>query len=128
MQICFCKIQLENLCLIFNKKGMNVQNEVRLIGNLGSDLVVRKNDAGVSFGVVSLAVSSYYMNSKNERVERTEWVKLIVNKFFIERMLDKLKKGAHVFVLGELRSNVYVDDNGKKFQNLEVVCNYMFVL
>lgn len=107
---------------------MNVQNEVRLIGNLGSDLVVRKNDADVSFGVVSLAVSSYYMNSRNERVERTEWVKLMVNKFFIEKMLDKLKKGAHILVLGELRSNVYVDDNGKKFQNLEVICNYMFVL
>lgn len=105
---------------------MSYQNEVRLIGNIGGDVVVRVLEGGRNVGYFSLAVSTYFVNSSGERVDRTDWCRVSLYGKLLDSSKGFLVKGARVALIGELRSHSYTDKEGKSQQVFEVVPNIVW--
>lgn len=105
---------------------MSYQNEVRLIGNIGGDVVVRMLEGGRNVGYFSLAVSTYFVNSSGERVDRTDWVRVSLYGKLLDGSKEFLLKGARIALIGELRSHSYTDKEGKSVQVVEVVPNIVW--
>lgn len=103
-------------------------NEVRFVGNLGDDVLLRDLEDGRVMGVASLAVSSVWYNQKGEKIERTDWVRLTLFEGVLKSVQDRLKKGVRVMVLGELRCNSYQDKEGVQRYSVEVLVDLIHIL
>lgn len=105
---------------------MSLQNECRLIGNLGGDVVKKTSESGRAMGYFSLAVSSYFVASNGERQERTDWVKVSIYGKVLEGVEKELVKGARICVIGELRNQSYTDKEGRAINTIDVVANVIW--
>lgn len=88
-------------------------NKVILVGTLGKDPELKKagNSSVCTF---SIATNETWKDKDGEKQERTEWHQV---KFFgrlAEIAAEYLKKGAQVYVEGSLRTDKYVDKQGKE--------------
>jgi single stranded DNA-binding protein len=86
-------------------------NKVILIGNLGRDPEIRSTQDGTRIGHLSVATSeSWRDRASGERRERTEWHRVVI---FNERLVDVvekyLKKGAKVYLEGQLQTRKWTD-------------------
>ena len=89
-------------------------NRVQLIGNLGRDPELRSKQDGSSVATFNLATSESWKDKHTgERQERVEWHKIVT---FDERLCDLaekyLRKGAKVFVEGQLKTRKWTDNAG----------------
>ncbi len=89
-------------------------NKAQLIGNLGRDPEIRSKQDGSTVASFSLATSEIWKDKRSgERVERTEWHKIVV---FNQRLCDLvgkyLGKGSKVFVEGQIKTRKWTDNNG----------------
>ena len=87
-------------------------NSVILMGRLGADVDVRKNQKGESWGRVSLAVDR--VKDKNGQSSGTDWVNLVLNGASAENAARFLGKGRQVLVEGSLRVDVKQNADGTK--------------
>lgn len=105
-----------------------IKNEVRLVGNLGTEPEIRNLESGKKFCRFSLATNESYKNSKGEKVEQTEWHNVIAwesTAAFIEKYV---KKGMQVLILGKLCSRSYEDKGGIKHYITEIKINEILLL
>ncbi len=98
-------------------------NKVILIGNLGRDPEIRSTQDGTRIGHLSVATSeSWRDRDSGERRERTEWHRVVI---FHERLVDVvekyLKKGAKVYLEGQLQTRKWTDQQGQDKYTTEVV-------
>ena len=98
-------------------------NKVILIGNLGRDPEIRSTQDGTRIGHLSVATSeSWRDRASGERRERTEWHRVVI---FNERLVDVvekyLKKGAKVYLEGQLQTRKWTDQQGQDKYTTEVV-------
>lgn len=98
-------------------------NKVILIGNLGRDPEIRSMQDGGRVANLSLATSeSWRDKSSGERREKTEWHRVVI---FNDRLVDVvekyLKKGAKVYVEGQLQTRKWTDQSGVEKYSTEVV-------
>jgi len=98
-------------------------NKVILVGNLGRDPEIRSLQNGGRVANLSLATSeSWRDKASGERRERTEWHRVVI---FNEHLLDiaekYLRKGAKVYVEGELQTRKWTDQSGQERYTTEVV-------
>jgi single-strand DNA-binding protein len=98
-------------------------NKVILIGNLGRDPEVRTMQDGRK--VVNLTIAtgeSWRDRTTGERKERTEWHRVVI---FNDRLGDVaerfLKKGAKVYLEGQLQTRKWTDQSGQEKYTTEVV-------
>ncbi len=98
-------------------------NKVILIGNLGKDPEVRHSQAGDVIVTLSLATSeSWNDKTSGERKERTEWHRVVVFNEQIAGVAEKyLKKGAKVYVEGQLQTRKWTDQSGQEKYTTEIV-------
>lgn len=98
-------------------------NKVMLIGNLGADPEVRSFPNGGQ--VVSLRVAtSEAWKDKNtgERKERTEWHSISIFNEALGRIATQyLKKGATIYLEGQLETRKWEDQSGNDRYSTEVV-------
>ena len=98
-------------------------NKVMLIGRLGSDVKVHQFDDGNSIANFSLATSEYYKNKETgDKVENTEWHKIVTKNRLAEICNKYLSKGDAIYVEGKLHTRSW-DDNGTKKYATEIVAN-----
>lgn len=97
-------------------------NEVRLIGNLGQDPDTRFTTNGTAVTNLSVATSSRWKNKQSgEWEERTEWHAIVLFGQPAEFAGEFLKKGARVYVEGELRTESWEDrETGEKRSRVKV--------
>jgi single-strand DNA-binding protein len=98
-------------------------NKVILVGNLGRDPEVRNFQNGGRVANLSLATSeSWKDKATGERKERTEWHRVAI---FNDRLVDVvekyLKKGAKVYIEGQLETRKWTDKDGAEKYTTEVV-------
>ena len=98
-------------------------NKVILIGNLGRDPEIRSLQDGSRVANLSVATSeSWRDKASGERRERTEWHRVVI---FNDRLVDVverfLKKGAKVYVEGQLQTRKWTDQSGTEKYTTEVV-------
>ena len=87
-------------------------NKVLLIGRLGADPEVKQMVNGKSVARLSLATSqSWKDKNTGEKKEKTEWRRVVVfNEGLVNVVQQYLKKGAQVYVEGQLSTRKWKDE------------------
>lgn len=102
-------------------------NKVILIGNVGGQPEIRKVSEESVVANFSLATSKSYKDRSGQRVEKTEWHRIVVwNQ--AARIVEKwVNKGDKLAIEGELQTRSY-ESNGEKKYITEVKCSNLQML
>ena len=81
-------------------------NRVELIGRLGADVTVNQLTSGGRVANISVATDESYINKQTgERVDKTEWHRIVTFQDGLISMLEKhAKKGRLVYIDGKLQT------------------------
>ncbi|EAZ8358242.1 single-stranded DNA-binding protein SSB2 [Salmonella enterica] len=97
-------------------------NKVILVGNLGQDPEVRYMPNGGAVANLTLATSeSWRDKADGEMREHTEWHRVVVFGKLAEIASEYLRKGAQVYIEGQLRTRKWTDQSGQDKYTTEVV-------
>jgi single-strand DNA-binding protein len=104
-------------------------NKVILIGNLGRDPELRYTPSGSAVCNVSIATTrNWKSKDSGERVEETEWHRVVFYDRLAEIAGEYLKKGRPVYVEGRLKTRKWQDKEGKDNYTTEIVAEQMQML
>jgi len=79
-------------------------NKVILLGNLGRDPELRYTQGGQAVANFTLATSENWNDKNGERVERTEWHRVVVWGRVAELCSQYLSKGRSVYLEGRIQT------------------------
>ena len=98
-------------------------NKVILVGNLGRDPEIRRTQDGRPIANLSVATSeSWRDKTTGERKEKTEWHRVVIfNEGLCKIVEQYLKKGAKIYLEGQLQTRKYTDKEGVEKYSTEVV-------
>ena len=98
-------------------------NKVILVGNLGRDPEVRRLTSGDPVVNLSVATSeSWRDKASGERKERTEWHRVVIFNENLAKIAEQyLRKGAKVYIEGQLQTRKYTDKDGAEKYSTEIV-------
>jgi len=104
-------------------------NKVIIIGNLGRDPEVRYTPNGAAVCNVSVATTRNWKDKNTgEKVEETEWHRVVFYDRLAEIAGEYLKKGRAVYVEGRLKTRKWQDKDGKDNYTTEIVAENMQLL
>ncbi|MEO8281099.1 MAG: single-stranded DNA-binding protein [Ideonella sp.] len=104
-------------------------NKVILIGNLGRDPEVRYTPNGSAVCNISVATTRNWKDkSSGDKVEETEWHRVVFYDRLAEIAGEYLKKGRPVYVEGRLKTRKWTDKEGKDNYTTEVIADNMQLL
>ena len=99
-------------------------NKVLLIGRLGADPEIKQMVNGKSVARLSLATSQTWKDKNSgEKKEKTEWHRIVVfNEGLVNVVQQYLKKGAQIYVEGQLSTRKWKDEqSGQDKYSTEVI-------
>jgi single-strand DNA-binding protein len=99
-------------------------NKVLLIGRLGADPEVKQMVNGKSVARLSLATSNSWKDKNTgEKKEKTEWHRIVIfNEGLVNVVQQYVKKGAQVYIEGELTTRKWKDEkSGTDKYSTEIV-------
>ena len=99
-------------------------NKVLLIGRLGADPEIKQMVNGKNVARLSVATSqSWKDKSSGERKEKTEWHRVVIfNEGLVNIVQQYLKKGANVYLEGQLSTRKWRDEkSGQDKYSTEIV-------
>lgn len=98
-------------------------NKVILVGNLGKDPEIRRTQDGKPIANLSIATSeSWRDKTSGERKEKTEWHRVVIfNEPLCKVAEQYLKKGAKVYIEGQLQTRKWTDKDGVEKYSTEIV-------
>ena len=101
-------------------------NKVMLCGYLGRDPTIRPAQGGTRIASFSIATSERWREKESgERRERTEWHDVVVfNERLVELAEKYLKKGAKVWIEGQLGTRTWTDKAGVERRVTEIVLRH----
>jgi single-strand DNA-binding protein len=98
-------------------------NKVILVGNLGKDPEIRRTQDGRPIANLSIATSEQWRDkATGERKEKTEWHRVVIFSEGLAKVAEQyLKKGAKVYIEGQLQTRKWTDQAGVEKYSTEVV-------
>ena len=105
-----------------------MRNRVQLIGHVGNDPEIKNLDGGKKVANLTIATNDSYKNDKGEKVEQTEWHKVVAWGKTAEIIEKFVTKGKEIAIEGKLTHRSYDDKNGEKRYITEVVANDVLLL
>ena len=99
-------------------------NKVLLIGRLGSDPEIKQMVSGKNVARFSLATSNTWKDKNTgEKKEKTEWHRVVIfNEGLVNVVQQYVKKGAQVYIEGQLTTRKWKDEkSGLDRYSTEVV-------
>ena len=98
-------------------------NKVILVGNLGKDPEIRRTQGGRPIANLSVATSETWRDkATGERKEKTEWHRVVIFSEGLAKVAEQyLKKGAKVYIEGQLQTRKWTDQSGVEKYSTEVV-------
>jgi len=99
-------------------------NKVQLIGRLGADPDIKQMVNGKNVARLSIATSQTWKDkSSGERKEKTEWHRVVIfNEGLVNVVQQYLKKGANVYIEGQLSTRKWKDEaSGQDKYSTEIV-------
>jgi single-strand DNA-binding protein len=98
-------------------------NKVILIGNLGKDPEVRRMASGDPVVNLRIATSESWRDKQTgERREKTEWHSVVIFNDQLAKVAEQyLRKGAKVYVEGQLQTRKWQDQTGQDKYTTEIV-------
>ena len=104
-------------------------NKVILIGNLGRDPEVRYTPSGAAICNVTIATSrNWKAKDSGEKMEETEWHRVVFYDRLAEIAGEYLKKGRPVYVEGRLKTRKWQDKDGVDKYTTEIIAEQMQLL
>jgi len=104
-------------------------NKVMLIGRLGADPEFRVTLNGSSVVTFNLATDEIYKDKNGQKIERTEWHRIVAWDKLAETCKQYLTKGKLIYVEGKLTTRSWDDkETGKKNYITEIVATDMTML
>jgi len=104
-------------------------NKVILVGNLGRDPEMKYTASGAAIANITIATSESWNDKQTgEKVEKTEWHRVVAFQRLAEIMGEYLRKGSQVYIEGKLQTRKWQDQNGQDRYSTEVVANDMQML
>jgi single-strand DNA-binding protein len=104
-------------------------NKVILVGNLGQDPEIKYMPSGQAVCNISIATTESW-NDKNsgEKVEKTEWHRVVFFRRLAEIAGEYLRKGSQVYIEGRLQTRKWQDQSGNDRYTTEIIANDMQML
>ena len=98
-------------------------NKVILVGNLGKDPEIRRTQDGRPIANLSVATSEQWRDkATGERKEKTEWHRVVIFSEGLAKVAEQyLKKGAKVYLEGQLQTRKWTDKDNIERYSTEVV-------
>lgn len=103
-------------------------NKAILIGRLGKDTEIRYTPNGKAVANFSVATDESYKKEGGEKVEKTEWHKVVAFDKLAEICGKYLTKGKLVYIEGKIQTRSWEDKDGSKKYTTEIVANTMKML
>lgn len=104
-------------------------NKVILIGNLGRDPEVRYTPSGSAVCNITVATSRNWKDKNTgDKVEETEWHRVVFYDRLAEIAGEYLKKGRPVYVEGRLKTRKWTDKDGVEKYTTEIIADNMQLL
>jgi single-strand DNA-binding protein len=104
-------------------------NKVMVIGNLGSDPVIRTLASGQNVANFSVATTERYTNRTGAQQSRTDWHRIVAFGRLADTCERFLSKGRQIYVEGRLSTREYEakDGSGKRYWTEIVARQLRFV-
>jgi single-strand DNA-binding protein len=98
-------------------------NKVILVGNLGADPEIKRTQDGRPIVNLRIATSDTWRDkATGERKEKTEWHRVVIFSEGLCKIAEQyLKKGAKVYIEGQLQTRKWTDQSGVEKYSTEVV-------
>lgn len=98
-------------------------NKVILVGNLGKDPEIRRTQDGRPIANLRIATSETWRDKNSgERREKTEWHSVVIfNENLCKVVEQYVKKGAKLYIEGQLQTRKWQDQQGQERYTTEVV-------
>jgi len=98
-------------------------NKVILVGNIGADPEIRSFASGGRVANLRLATSDNWRDKNSgERRERTEWHNIVIyNEGLVKVVEQYVKKGAKLYIEGQLQTRKWQDQSGQDRYTTEIV-------
>lgn len=104
-------------------------NKVIIIGNVGRDPELRYSAAGAAVCNITVATSRNWKDkTSGEKVEETEWHRVVFYDRLAEIAGEYLKRGRSVYVEGRLKTRKWQDKEGVERYTTEIVAENMQML
>lgn len=104
-------------------------NKVIVLGNLGRDPELRHTPSGTSVCNLAIATSRSWKNKETgEKMEETEWHRVVFYDRLAEVADEYLEKGRPVYVEGRLKTRKWQDKDGADRYTTEIVGEHMQLL
>src|SRR3954469_5518133 len=104
-------------------------NKVIIIGNLGRDPEVRYTPNGSAVCNIGVATTRSWKNKDSgDKVEETEWHRVVFYDRLAEIAGESLKKGRSVYVEGGLKTRKWQDKDGAEKYTTEIIAEEMKML
>ena len=105
-----------------------MKNKVQLIGNVGNDPEIKNFEGGKKLANFTIATNDSYKNEKGEKVDQTEWHKVVAWGKTAEIIEKFVTKGLQIGLEGKLTHRSYDDKNGEKRYITEVLVSEVLLL
>ena len=103
-------------------------NKAILVGRLGADPEVRYTPDGAMVTNFRIATDEQWKDKNGEKVQRTEWHKIVTFGKLAEICGKYLVKGKLVYLEGRIQTRAWDDKEGTKRYTTEIVASNMQML
>lgn len=103
-------------------------NKAIIIGRLGLDPTANKTQTGITVVNLSIATNEPYTDQGGNKVEKTEWHKVVVFGKQAEFCSNYLSKGRLVMVEGSIQTRKWQDQQGQNRYTTEIKAQRVQVL
>ena len=95
-------------------------NKAIIIGRIGKDPEIRHTQSGQAVATLSVATDESYKDQSGQRVEKTEWHKVVVWGKQADFVANYLTKGRLVYVEGKIETRKWQDQSGQDRYSTEI--------
>jgi len=104
-------------------------NQCSFIGRLGKDPEIKYQAAGGAVASLSIACGDDYKNKKTgEKVEQTNWIRIVAFGRLAEIIGEYTKKGSQIFISGKQVTRKWQNKDGQDQYTTEIVASEMQML
>ena len=104
-------------------------NKATILGILGQDPDVKATSNGKTVVNISVATNESWMDkSTQQKVEKTEWHRIVIFGQLADIAAQYLKKGSQAYFEGKIQTRKWQDQTGNDRYTTEIVANEMQML
>lgn len=97
-------------------------NKATILGRVGKEPDIRTTTSGSKIATLTVATSEFWRDKNGDKQEKTEWHRVVIfNEGLVSVVQKYLKKGAQVYIEGQLNTNKYTDSNGQEKYSTQIV-------